>query len=922
MAAPGVVADLAPPAGRCDGLAAVSARARGELREDLAGRLAYAVDASNHRVLPRAVLVAADEEDVALALEACRAEGLSLTMRGAGSGMAGQALGSGLVVDCSRLNRVLELDPDRRLARVQPGVVQADLDRLAGRHGLCLGPDTASAGRATIGGMVANDSAGMRSVVYGRTSHRVRRLRVLRADGVVEWLEPTPRASLSGPWREAVAIHDRAAAQIVERWPRILRCVDGYNLPALGGDEPHLARLLCGSEGTLAITLEVELELDVLPARRAWTVVALRSLDGIAALSQAAVACGASAVELLDAPALAGDPVARELAPGSTTIMLVELSGEEAAIAAGRMELARVVGSLPRREIDDPGEVAAVVALRRRLLALTSRPVGERRPVNVGEDGAVPPERLEEYLGALREVLTAEGTETAISGHVSVGCIHTQPLLDLRTEQDRVRMRRIAEAAAELAVSLGGAISGEHGDGLSRSELLPRLFGERLCDAFTQLKRVLDPEGLLNPGKIVEPWPLDAQLRIPAASGAPPLRRDADACIGIAACRDRLAGTMCPPFRVLGVEESSTRGMANLLREALDGAIPSDDPRLREALGLCLGCKGCRTDCPAGVDLAWAKARHQQAHPPGGAVARLRELLLADAPALLALAGRAPVLANALGGMPGSGRLARLAGLHPQRRPPRLALRSLRALASGRPRQQRPDVALFVDTFTNLLEPEIGLAALRYLDAAGARPVLADNVCCGRADISAGRLDRARDRARDNVRRLAPLARAGVVIAGLEPSCIMTFRDEVPRLLPGDADARDVAASAFLIEEVLDRWPAPSLAAAPAPYVVHPHCHAKALGARDAAARALAAIPGARVTTLDAGCCGMAGSFGHRLDRYELSRRIAADRLLPELARRPEAIVVAGGTSCRSQIRDLGRVEAVHPVQALAARLP
>ncbi|MHB1837245.1 MAG: FAD-binding oxidoreductase, partial [Solirubrobacteraceae bacterium] len=569
-----------------DGLAALRGRARGEVREDLAGRLAYAVDASNYRVVPRAVLVAAHEEDVSVALEVCRAEGLSLTMRGAGSSMAGQALGLGLVVDCSRLNRVLELDPQRRVARVQPGVVQADLDRRAARHGLCLGPDTASAGRATIGGMVANDSAGMRSVIYGRTSHRVRRLRVLRADGTIEWLAATARDQLSGPWREVLDTADGAAGDIEQRWPRLLRCVDGYNLPALRGPEPNLARLLCGSEGTLAITLEVELELDPLPARRAWTIVALRSLHGVADLARTAVATGASAVELLDAPALAGDPIARELAPGCTTIMLVEHSGDEVAIAAGRRDLLRVTGRDGVREVDDPEQVASVVALRRRLLALTSRPVGRRRPINVGEDGSVPPERIEQYLRGLREILAAEGTETAISGHISVGCIHTQPLLDLRLAEDRARLRRIAEAAADLTTSLGGAISGEHGDGIARSELLPRLFGERLCGAFAEVKRSLDPDGVLNPGKIVAPWALDSQLRVPAQRGAAAMRRDADACIGVAACRDHLAGTMCPPFRVLGVEESSTRGMANLLREALDGEIAGDDPRLAEALGL------------------------------------------------------------------------------------------------------------------------------------------------------------------------------------------------------------------------------------------------------------------------------------------------------------------------------------------------
>ncbi|MGH2858084.1 MAG: FAD-binding oxidoreductase, partial [Solirubrobacteraceae bacterium] len=463
--------------------------ARGDVRVDPAGRLAYAVDASAYRIVPGAVLVAADEQDLHLALAACRAEGVPLTIRGAGSGMAGQALGEGLVIDCTQLRRVQSIDAGERLARVQPGVVQAELDRHAARHGMCLGPDTASAARATLGGMVANDSAGMRSVIYGRTSHRVRRLRVLRADGVEEWLGETPRARVRGPWREVLSAHDRHRHQIAQRWPALLRCVDGYNLPALGGERPHLARLLCGSEGTLAVVLEAELELDPLPALRSWTVIAPGSLPEAVEVSRRAVAGGASAVELLDAPTLASDPVVSELAAGATIVLLVEHSGDRDSIRAARAVLRGEVGTAPVRFVDDAAEARAVVGMRRNLLALTSRPVGSRRPVNVGEDGAVPPDRLVEYIAGLRAIFRAEGTDSAVTGHISVGCIHTQPLLDLRDPGDRARLRRIAQATAELGISLGGAISGEHGDGISRSELLPRLFGAELCAAFGEVKR-------------------------------------------------------------------------------------------------------------------------------------------------------------------------------------------------------------------------------------------------------------------------------------------------------------------------------------------------------------------------------------------------------------------------------------------------
>jgi FAD/FMN-containing dehydrogenase/Fe-S oxidoreductase len=900
----------------------LAGRLKGETRTDAATLHAYATDASVYRIVPQGVIIAGSIEDVAITLEVCRDTGTPLTMRGAGTSLAGQAIGAGVVLDMSRLDAILSVDPDARLARVQPGVVQATLDAAVREHGLCFGPDTATATRATLGGMVGNDSAGMRSAVYGRTSHRINRLRVLLADGTDRWVGESDDASLDGPFAAARAVYHALTVEIEARWPRILRCVDGYNLPALAGDRPHLARFLCGSEGTLAIVLEIEVMLDPVPDVRAWTIVRLESLDAIGDANLAVLPSAPSAVEIVDGGAIVGSPASRDISAGADAVLLVEHSGtaEEVRAARAVMAAATIPGAAGIVSIDGPEENARIVRFRRDLQGTINRAVrGGRRPTTVVEDGAVPVERLGVYLAGLRQAFRDEGTVSVIYGHASVGCVHVRPLLDLSDAEDRARFRRLAERGADLLVANGGSLSGEHGDGILRAELLPRLFGEPLIDGFRAIKQAFDPAGILNPGRIIDAPPLDENLRTELRPRSP-LELEVAGCVGIGSCLERRAGTMCPTYRVTRDERLTVRGRADLLREALSGAIPLHDPGLGEALTTCVGCKACRTECPAGVDLAWIKAQHLDARHADEGISS-RDRAFAEVPVTLARLARAPRTSNLMARSPLGVLQRRRLGIHRSRRLPQLAKHTFRDLTAGRYGPRRVDVALFVDTFTQWLEPDIGLAALDYLDAAGAHPAVAPNVCCGRTYISAGMLDEARQLAVENVRRLLPLATSGVPIVGLEPSCILTLRDELVKLLPGDDDARTVSRHVLLFEEALDRWETPRLSPLESAVIVHPHCHTKALARLGATAEALGRIPAARVEVLDAGCCGMAGSFGYRAETYDLSVAMAKDRLVPAVQANPGAIVVAQGTSCRSQIADLAGRRAVHPAQLLADQL-
>ena len=880
--------------------------AGGDVRDDAASRELYSCDASLYRRLPAATLRARDADDLDAAIAACRAAGMPLTMRGGGTSLAGQTVGSGLIVDCSALDAI-EIDADAMTAWVGPGVVLAALDAAAARHGLSFGPDVASSSRATLGGMIANNSAGARSIVHGLTADHVLALEVTLADGA----HATLRRGSPAPAALEAARPLAAAATPTT----LLRRVSGYCLEALGGDQPDWPRVVCGSEGTLAITRRAQVRLVPRPAARGLALLSLPSVDAALDAALAALEGGPSAIELMARTALDPDAPAQ---------LLVEHSGDADGVAA------RVRAVPGARVVLDPAEQEAVWSVRRagigRALGSVPGAVGDPRPLAFIEDPAVPPERLPELARGVRAVLDREGLEAVWYGHASVGCLHIRPRMDLRLPGAAASLRRIAEETADLVASLGGSLSGEHGDGRARSELLPRMYPPHTIAAFGELKDLLDPERLLNPGVLVDPDPLDAGLRLLDSPPRRPRRtavsfgsegglaRAAEACNGNGACRAR-SGAMCPSYQALGDERHSTRGRAVILRAALEGHLAAGlaDDGLHEALELCLGCKACATECPTGVDMARLKVE-ALAHRHRARGVPLAARLAGHAHGLLALGSRAPVLARA-----GATLAERLTGDRPP--VPVRRWRIPRSNWTGADGSigpgDGPEVVLMADTFTRFLEPAIGDAALRVLGATGARVRVVDPGCCGRPLLSQGLVDAARSRARRALARLAPHALAGRPIVILEPSCWSMLVDDLPRLVPGDPRARWVADAAVTFERaVLDLGP-PALRDDAGDVVVHEHCHARALGGGAQGAAALGRMPGLTTRDSGAGCCGMAGAFGHR--HPDLSRRIAADRLVPAV--RGADLAVAAGTSCREQIRRTTGRPAVHPAEHLAARL-
>jgi FAD/FMN-containing dehydrogenase len=952
----------------------------GDVRFDKVSRALYSTDASVYRIEPVGVLVAKSREDVVHAVRICRAHRCPLTMRGGGTSQGGQTIGAGLQIDTAKhFNRVLEVNVADRWARVQPGIVLDELNASLRPHGLRFAPDISTANRATVGGMMANNSSGARSVYYGKTIDHVIAQVVVLSDGSVAHfraLDPGElEAACAGTsleatcYREVRRIAAASADEIDRRYPKILRRVGGYNLDAFvrAGEPFNMAKLMVGSEGTLGVVLEATINLVPLPKAKAVLAIQFDSLLQALEAAPVIVTHKPSAVEVMDrsildntkqSPAL--DRLRRSFIDGEPAALLcVEFYGDRAEDLPPRLQaleadlVARGWGYRYRHVLELPAQ-AKIWGLREAALGLSMAMKEEAKSISFVEDTAVAPEKLRDYIERFLAIVASHRTTAGVYAHASVGCLHVRPVVNLKTE-DGVRMfEAIANEVSDLVLEFGGALSGEHGDGLVRSPFMEKMFGPVLYDAFRAVKRTFDPEGILNPGKIVDAPPLTSHLRFGAGYQTP--RPDTffdysdyggmggavDMCSGLGVCRKTLEGTMCPSYMATREETHSTRGRANVLRLAMAGQLGEaglGDEGVRSVLELCLECRACKAECPVGVDVARFKseflADYWKRH---GTSARAR--LLGHVHEMASWGSRlAPLSTWVARSAPVRWANEVMFGLDRRRKPPAWARKTLTAqfnerrqtAARGGPGAQpaTPPLLIFADTFTNYYNPAIGLAGADLLDAAGLKSTLAPNVCCGRPLISQGLLGEARERAAENTRRLYPLVEAGARIVFFEPSCLSALREDLPSLLRGEAQrqAEQVAGACVLFEQAIEEeWQAGRAALplrrGPATVLLHGHCHQKAMGLLAPSVALLSRIPGASVVDLDAGCCGMAGSFGYVRDHFDVSQAIGERRLLPAArARQADAVVVASGVSCRHQVEDFASTKALHPAELLRSLL-
>jgi FAD/FMN-containing dehydrogenase/Fe-S oxidoreductase len=937
----------------------------GEVRFDAYSRLLYATDASMYQVEPIGVVLPRSKADVHAVLELANRYNVPVLPRGGGTSLAGQTVNHAVVLDFSKhLNRVLEVNREELWCRVQPGLVQDELNARVRPMGLLFGPDTSTSNRATIGGMCGNNSAGSHSIAYGKTLDHVLELTCLLADGSEVVLRDLGPAELEAKCRQndlEGQIHREVrrlvgdhADEIRRRYPTIMRRVSGYNLDEFVKPQPFgLHRLAVGSEGTLVVVVEMKMRLVPKPKHVALDVVHYADLEAALESSEDILTTGPYAVELTDRMILdlARNNIEQRARMGFVqgnpeAIMIVEYAGETEAEVRAKVEAFE--GLRARKRIGyaahlafDSAEQQSIWKLRKAGLGLLLGTKGDKKPIAFVEDTAVAPAKLAPFIARFREILARHEAAAGYYGHCSVGCLHIRPLINLKDERGLRQMQAIADEITALVLEFGGALSGEHGDGRARSPFNETLYGSRLYGAFREVKRTFDPKGLLNPGNIVDAPPMTEHLRYGPAyatwepdtlldfSGQGGFAAAVEMCNGIGVCRKTLEGTMCPSYMATLEEEHSTRGRANALRAVLSGKTPRSDftgRRLYEVLDLCLECKACKAECPANVDMAKLKYEFL-AHYYRANGLPLRNRVFGHIHRLARIGSALAPISNWLARTaPNRWLLERLAGIDRRRPLPAFAATPFsRWFGRHRPegRGDRGEVVLFHDTFNTYQTPDVAVAAVRFLDAAGYRVSLPDRRCCGRPMISKGMLADARALAAFNVERLVPAARRGLPILGLEPSCLLTLRDEYPELLRTE-DARTVARQALLLEEFVERELRaghPLFAHARGgqgqAVLLHGHCHQKALAGTGPTVAVLKAA-GYQVSEVDAGCCGMAGSFGFEREHYDLSVRIAERKLAPTVrAAEPAVQVCAPGISCRQQIEHTTGRSPRHPAELL-----
>ncbi len=942
-------------------------RIEGDIRFDRYSRLLYSTDASIYQIEPVGVVMPRHKGDVQAVIELANKLDVSVLPRGGGTSLAGQAVGHSIVLDFSKyMQNVLEVNREELWCRVQPGLVQDELNAHVRAMGLQFGPDTSTSNRATIGGMIGNNSSGAHSLTYGKTLDHVIELTVLLADGsevvlidlAPEEVEKRSRADTTEgrAYREVFRLAQQHKNEILARYPKIMRRVSGYNLDEFVKAQPfNLSRVIVGSEGTLATVVDAKMRLVPKPK---WTAMdVIHFSDDIEALE-----CAQLILQTHPYAMESTDKMVLNLARGNIeqsrrlgfvqgtpdSLLMVEYAGETEAEVKDQVHK---LEALRKREkigyaatlAFKPEEVKAIWGVRKAGLGLLLGIKGDKKPIAFVEDTAVAPEKLPEFIRRFREVVARHDTIAGYYGHCSVGCMHIRPLINLKEQSEMHKMVSIANAISDLVLEFNGAMSGEHGDGLARSHFNAKLFGPAIYDAFRQIKRAFDAKNLMNPGKIVDAPPMTESLKISArykpweprttlnftTQGG--FARAVEMCSGMAECRKKLDGTMCPSYMGTLDEEHSTRGRANALRNAISGRAPQEEftgKRLYEVMDLCLECKACKAECPSNVDMAKLKYEFLDHYYRANGLP-LRNRIFGAIESLNRVGSSLAPVSNWIANSSFNRWLMEVVAGIDRRRPlPHFAgqtfetwFRKHKKEADG----SKGEVVLFHDTFNNYNSPNVAIAATQFLERSGYHVLLAEKKCCGRPMISKGMLGQAKENAEWNVEKLAPYAAKGVPVVGLEPSCLLTLRDEYPEFIATEA-ARKVAENSFLFEEFVLREQKQGRLILQSngggkKILLHGHCHQKAL-VGTAPTTAMLKAAGYEVVEVDSGCCGMAGSFGFEKEHYDLSTKIANRRLVPAVnAAGPEIEIVAPGISCRQQIEHLAGRKAKHPAELIWERL-
>ena len=946
-------------------------RVEGEIRFDKMTRVLYSTDASIYQIEPIGVVLPRTADDVVAVIETAARHGVTVLPRGGGTSLAGQTVGNSVVIDFSKyMHDVIEVNTEEGWVRAQPGIVLDELNHHLAPHGVLFAPDPSTSNRGNVGGAVGNNSCGAHSILWGKTVDNVRELDVVLSNGDTARFRALDGAQLEEKmrgdglegeiYRRLVAIGEENRTEILDRYPKIQRRVSGYNLDEfVGGASLDMARFVVGSEGTLVAVTEAKLRVVPRPAARGLSVLHFSDLFESMEATVATLETDPAAVELIGSMIIRqarenleysrlmdfieGDPEA---------LLVVEMVGSSEAEVESKLDaLERRVRrsglgyAMPR--LTTPEDQARVWAVRRAGLGLMMNVPGDAKPLAFVEDTAVDPQKLPDFVRRFDEIVRSHGTTAGYYGHASVGCLHIRPLIDLKGQEGVDRMVSIATEISDLVLEYGGSMSGEHGDGLVRSGWNEKMFGSGIYNAFREVKRAFDPQGTMNPGKIVDSPPMTDSLRIGPAYRTQEVQTGfgyqqegsfasaIEMCNGQGACRKVLGGTMCPSYMVTRDEEHSTRGRANALRAAMSGALPPDaltSKRLYEVLDLCLECKACKSECPSNVDMAKLKYEFLDGYHRAngqtlsgrifGNIATLSRWGSFFAP-ISNWTLRSETLRDLLESHVGIDRRRALPTFTSQ-----TFVQWFKARGGSPESTDNRQVVLFPDTFTNYNHPELGRAAVKVLEHLGYQVVVPRVSCCGRPMLSKGMMDKARQSAQANVDAVHPYVEQGAKLVGLEPSCILSFRDDYLDLLPRNPKARAVAENAVLVEEFVlhardEDGVGLELRNPPAKRLLfHGHCHQKALVGTQMAMEVLRGIPDCEVSEIPSGCCGMAGSFGFDKAHYDVSMSIGEQVLFPAI--RSEAsstVVVSEGISCRQQIEHGTGKQAKHLVEVLADAL-